>query len=229
MSQRSKRYQTIQGKLKEDKGKILSIEEAVPKLKEVAKAKFDEAVEVHVKLKLNRKSGTQVLRGTLQFPKAFGKERKIAAFVTPEKVAEAKKAGAHLAGGEELITEIKNSQQIDFDVAVAEPALMRHLAQIGKLLGQKGLMPNPKNETVTPKVIEAIREFAKGKKSFKSDDQGIIHQTIGKISFAAQDLVANYKALLAEIKKQKPENQKGQFIESVHICSTMGPAIAIRE
>lgn len=229
MSKRSKRYQKIKQVFATERGRIFSIEEAITQLQEKANAKFDESVEVHVKLNLNRKSGTQVVRGTIQFPKSFGQERKIAAFVTAEKIQAAKKAGAQIAGGEELIAKIKTSQKVDFDLAVAEPAMMRHLGQIGKLLGQKGLMPNPKEETVTPNVVEAIREFTKGKKSFKSDEQGIIHQNIGKVSFLNQDLIANFKTLISEIKKQRPDLQKGELIEKIYVCTTMGPALIVHE
>lgn len=225
---RSRRYQKIKEKFKKPAKGIFNIEEAVKKVKELASAKFDESVEVHIKLGLDKKSGTQVVRGTLIFPKSFGKKKRIAAFVTPEKLAEAKKAGASVVGGEDFVLKIKKTGKINFDLALAEPAMMRHLGQIGKLLGQKGLMPNPKNETVTPNIIPAIKEFASGKISFKSDEQGIIHQVIGKVSFIEEDLINNYKALLEAIKKQTPENQKGEFIKSIAICSTMGSGVRIK-
>ncbi len=228
MSKRSKRYQKIKQIFTAEKGRVLSMEEAIKQLQANASAKFDEAIEVHIKLNLNRKSGTQVVRGTVQFPKSFGRKRRIAAFVTPEKVEAAKKAGAQIAGGEDLIAKIQKSKKLDFDLAIAEPAMMRHLGQIGKLLGQQGLMPNPKEETVTPKVVEAIQEFLKGKKSFKSDEQGIIHQVIGKVSMTLQDLMANYKALWEAVAKQVPESQKGEFVQGITVCSTMGPGLRIK-
>lgn len=229
MSKRSKRYQKIRKKLKKSGEGIFSIEGVIKKIKEGATAKFDESIEVHIKLNLDKKSGTQVTRGTLIFPKTFGKKRRIAAFIAPEKVKEAKKAGAKIAGGEELIQKIKKTGEVDFDLALAEPVMMRHLGQIGKILGQKGLMPNPKTETVTPNIISAIREFAQGKISFKSDEQGIIHQVIGKASFQEEDLIKNYHTLISAVKKQTPENQKGGFIRGVYICSTMGPAFQVKE
>jgi len=229
MSSHSKRYQQIQEKRVEDERKFFSIEEAVQKVKEGANAKFDESIETHIQLNLDKKSGTQVVRGTIVFPKSWGKTRKIAAFVTPEKVKEAKEAGAAIAGGEELVQKIKTTKKLNFDLALAEPAMMRHLGQIGKLLGQKGLMPNPKNETVTPNIIAAIREFASGKVSFKSDEQGIIHQVIGKASFSEVELTNNFKVFSEVVKKQVPEGQKGEFIKSISISSTMGAGFFVKK
>lgn len=228
MSKHSKRYQNLENKLSQEEKRIFEIEEAVKKVKEGVNAKFDESIEAHIKLNLDKKSGTQVVRGTIVFPKSWGRSRRIAAFVTPEKVKEAKEAGAAIAGGEELVQKIKTTQKVDFDLALAEPAMMRHLGQIGKLLGQKGLMPNPKSETVTPNIIAAIKEFASGKVSFKSDEQGIVHQVIGKMSFSEAELANNFKVLLEAVKKQTPEGQKGEFVKSISICSTMGPGVRVR-
>lgn len=228
MPKHSKRYQNLKNKLSQEEKKIFEIEEAVKKVKEGANAKFDESIEAHIKLNLDKKSGTQVVRGTIVFPKSWGKSRRIAAFVTPEKVKEAKEAGAAIAGGEELVQKIKTTQKVNFDLALAEPAMMRHLGQIGKLLGQKGLMPNPKSETVTPNIIAAIKEFASGKVSFKSDEQGIVHQVIGKMSFSEAELENNFKVLLETVKKQAPEGQKGELVNSISVCSTMGPGVRVR-
>lgn len=228
MRGRSKGYKKVFKGFADHKERFFSIEKAISEIKKSARANFPEAVELHVRIHLDKKAGTQVIRGTVTFPKTPGKKKRIAVFVVPEKVKEAKKAGAKIAGGEELILKIKNSKKINFDLALAEPAMMRHLGQIGKLLGQKGLMPNPKDETVTPKIIEAIREFAQGKTSFKSDEQGIIHQVIGRVSFQDEDLIKNFNTLIKQIKKQKPENQKGEFIDSISICTTMGPALRIK-
>lgn len=228
MSKHSKRYQNFKNKLSQEEKRIFDIEEAVKKVKEGANVKFDESIEAHIKLNLDKKSGTQVVRGTIVFPKSWGKSRRIAAFVTPEKVKEAKEAGAAIAGGEELVQKIKTTQKVNFDLALAEPAMMRHLGQIGKFLGQKGLMPNPKSETVTPNIIAAIKEFASGKISFKSDEQGIVHQVIGKMSFSEAELANNFKVLLEAVKKQAPEGQKGELVKSISICSTMGPGIWVK-
>ncbi|MDD5626651.1 MAG: 50S ribosomal protein L1 [Patescibacteria group bacterium] len=228
MSKHSRRYQNLKNKLSQEEKRIFEIEEAVKKVKEGANAKFDESIEAHIKLNLDKKSGTQVVRGTIVFPKSWGKSRRIAAFVTPEKMKEAKEAGAAIAGGEELVQKIKTTQKVNFDLALAEPAMMRHLGQIGKLLGQKGLMPNPKSETVTPNIIAAIKEFASGKISFKSDEQGIVHQVIGKMSFSEAELANNFKVLLETVKKQAPEGQKGELVNSISVCSTMGPGVRVR-
>lgn len=228
MNSHSKRYQSFKEKIVSEAEKIFSFEEAIKKIKEGTSAKFDESIEAHIKLNLDKKSGTQVVRGTIVFPKSWGKSRRIAAFVTPEKVKEAKEAGAAIAGGEELVQKIKTTQKVNFDLALAEPAMMRHLGQIGKLLGQKGLMPNPKSETVTPNIIAAIKEFASGKVSFKSDEQGIVHQVIGKMSFSEAELANNFKVLLETVKKQAPEGQKGELVNSISVCSTMGPGIWVK-
>jgi len=225
---RSKRYQTIKEKLNKSGGTVFNIEEAIDKIKEGKGAKFDESIEVHIGLNINEKGGTQVVRGTVSLPKALGRKRTIAAFVTGENKEKAKKAGAKVVGGEDLILKIKETKKINFDLALAESAMMRHLGQIGKILGQKGLMPNPKDETVAPDIIAAIREFSAGKICFKSDDQGIIHGVIGKVSFKVQDLIKNYNTLLTAIKKQTPENQKGEFIKSISICRTMGPSVLVK-
>ncbi|MDP2917883.1 MAG: 50S ribosomal protein L1 [bacterium] len=224
----SKRYKNLKKEFSQEEKRFFNPEEAIEKVKAGAAAKFDESIEAHIRLGLDKKSGTQVVRGTLLFPKSWGKSRRIAAFVTPEKVKEAKKAGAAIAGGEDLVAEIKKTGKTDFDIALAEPAMMRFLGQIGKLLGQKGLMPNPKNETVNIDIIAAIGEFSSGKISFKSDEQGIIHQVIGKASFTEKELLANYKVLLESIKKQAPEGQKGEFVCGVTICSTMGPGVKVK-
>lgn len=228
MNNHSKRYQSFKGKITSEAKKVFSLEETIKKIKEGTSAKFDESIEAHIKLNLDKKAGTQVLRGTIVFPKKWGKEKKIIAFVTSEKVKEAKAAGAVQAGGEELVAEIKKTQKVDFDLAVAEPAMMRHLGQIGKLLGQKGLMPNPKNETVAADIIPAIKAFSSGKISFKSDDQGIIHQVFGKVSFTEEELMSNFKVLFDTIKKNVLEGQKGELIQSISVCSTMSPGIFIK-
>ena len=191
-----------------------------------ANAKFNETIEAHINLNLDKKTG-QVLRGNVIFPKKFGKTLSIWAFVSSEKIDKAKAAGAAKAGGEELVKEIESSGKANFDLAVAEPSLMRALAKVAKILGPKGLMPSPKNCTVSDKSIEAIKEFSAGKVSFKSDEAGILHQTIGKADFSLEELSANFKALMSEIERVRPESQKGVLKRSVYLTSTMGRSVKV--
>lgn len=211
-----------------DKNKAYAIAEAVEMVQKLAKTKFDSSVEVHFRLGIDTKKGDQQIRSALTLPHGTGKTVKVAAFVSPANEAEAKKAGADYAGGDELIAEIKKTEKTDFQVAVAEPAMMRNLASIAKILGTRGLMPSPKNETVTPNVVQAIAELKKGKISFKNDDTGNVHVAIGKVSFSKDQLIANFEALMAAIKKVKPTSSKGVYIKNVSICSSMGPGVKVQ-
>jgi large subunit ribosomal protein L1 len=211
-----------------DQDKIYTPEEAIELAKKTANTKFVGSIEVHVKMLIDAKKTDQAVRGTVSLPHGSGKTKKVAAFVTEAKEKEAKDAGAHLVGGEELIKQIKETEKTDFDVAVAEPALMPKLAQIAKILGTRGLMPNPKTGTVGPNVGAIIKEIAGGKVNFKNDDSGNIHQVIGKTNFDSKALLENLKALNQAILQSKPQTVKGQFIVSVSINSTMGPGIKIK-
>jgi large subunit ribosomal protein L1 len=204
----------------------MNITEAIAEIKKNAKAKFDESVEAHFRLDIDPKKSDQQVRGVAVLPNGTGKSVKIAVFTTTQK-KEAESAGAELVGGEELIDKIKSSGKIDADVAVATPEMMPKLATIAKILGPKGLMPNPKNQTVTPKVTEVIEALKKGRADFKNDNSGNIHQAIGKVSFEAGLLEENFKALLEAVRKAKPEGVKGKFIKSIAVCSTMGKAVHI--
>lgn len=205
---------------------ILSISEAIKIVKEGAKAKFDESVEVHVRLATDPKKSDQQVRGVAELPHGTGKKVKIAVFTSTQK-NEADLAGADIAGGEELIDKIRTSGKIDADIAIATPEMMPKLATIAKILGPKGLMPNPKNQTVTPKVKEVIDSLKKGRADFKSDDSGNIHQVIGKVSFDAEKFEENFKSFIEAIRKSKPESIKGKFVKSVSICSTMGKSVKV--
>jgi large subunit ribosomal protein L1 len=210
-----------------DKMNAYPIAEAIRFTKELAKTKFDGSVEVHIRLGIDPRKGEQQVRTAVSLPHGTGKSIKIAAFVSADKEADAKAAGADYAGGEELIAEIKKTEKTDFQVAVAEPAMMRNLAQIAKILGTRGLMPSPKNETVTTNPIAAIKELKKGKVSFKNDDTGNIHIMIGKVSFEDKMLIENFEALLDTVKKVKPSSSKGVYIRNVAISSTMGPGVKV--
>lgn len=210
-----------------DKTKPYSIAEAIELTKKLSKTKFDASIEVHFKLGIDIKKGEQQVRVAVPLPHGTGKTIKIAAFVTPAKEKEAREAGADLVGGEELVAEIKKSEKTDFQVAVAEPIMMKHLGQIAKILGTRGLMPSPKNDTVTPDPAKAVRELKKGKVSLKNDDTGNVHVAIGKVSFESQQLVQNFDVLLEAIRKAKPPTSKGVYLKNVTVCSTMGPGIRV--
>lgn len=210
-----------------DKQKNYEIEEAIELIKKLSKTKFDASVEVHFRLGIDPKKGDQQIRSTVSLPHGTGKTKKVAAFVTPEKEKEVKKAGADFVGGEDLIAEIKKTEKTDFQVAVAEPAIMKDLAKIAKILGTRGLMPSPKNDTVTANPAKAVEELKKGKISFRNDDTGNIHTVIGKVSFKNKLLLANFETLLNAIKKAKPTSSKGIYIINISISSSMGPGIKI--
>lgn len=210
-----------------DAKKSYAVEEAVELVKQTSKAKFDATVELHLKLGIDPKKGEQGVRGTLSLPHGTGKSKKVAAFVSAEKEADAKAAGADIVGGEELVKEIIASGKADFDVAVATPDMMPKLAKAAKILGPKGLMPNPKTDTVGGNIKKMIEEQKAGKLSFKNDDGGNIHVALGKVSFDSAKLVANLNALLEMIKKARPASAKGVFIQNAVLTSTMGPAIRI--
>jgi len=222
---RGKRYQEEK---KQIAAKAYEPAEAVQLLKKISKVKFDPSVEIHIRLNVDPGQGSQMVRGTVVLPSGTGKEKRVAVFCTPGKVDEAKKAGADLVGGEELVKEIKQTKKIDFDVAVAEPAMMKVVSQIAPILGPKGLMPNPKTETVTPNIAKAIKDLKGGKVDFRMDSGGNIHQLMGKLSFADDDIVKNIEAFVDAVNKAKPSKLKGTLIKKVVLSSSMGPAIKIK-
>jgi len=211
-----------------DKSKVYSIDEAVALIKKTATAKYDEAVELHLNLGINATKSDQQVRGTIALPHGVGKSKKVIAFVEAEKEAEAKAAGADIVGGEELINEIAASGVVNFDVAIATPVMMPKIAKLARLLGPRGLMPNPKTDTVGPNVTKMIQEQKAGKQSFKNDTTGNIHQIFGRASFTEAQLKDNLSALLDAIRKLKPSSSKGIFIKNAVIASTIGPGIKIQ-
>ncbi len=223
-----KKYRTAAGKLEE--GKTYSVEEAIAFVKENAGAGFDESVEVHVKLGTNPKKSDEAVRATASLPHGTGRTKKVAV-VTSTQAKEAKEAGAALVGGEELVAEIKEGKVnpgTDFDVLLATPEMMPKLAMVAKILGPKGLMPSPKNETVTPKVAGAVEALSKGAKiSFKNDDSSNIHQVVGRVSFTEEQLSENIAAFREALMKAKPDSLKGKFVRSASISSTMGPGVLV--
>ena len=210
-----------------DKSKTYSLAEALELVKKTSTVKFDASVEVHIRLGIDPRKGDQQIRGAVSLPHGSGKTVKVVAFVSPDNEAAVKAAGADIVGGEDLIAEIRRTEKTDFQVAVAEPAMMKNLAVIAKVLGTRGLMPSPKNETVTTDPAKAVAELKKGKVSFKNDDTANIHVAIGKVSFSVEDLAENFQALLEVIKKSKPATAKGTYIKGITICSTMGPGIKV--
>jgi large subunit ribosomal protein L1 len=211
-----------------DADKIYTAEEAIELAKKTANTKFVGSIEVHFRTLVDAKKTDQAVRGTVSLPHGTGKTKRVAAFVTEAKEKEAKDAGAVLVGGEELIKTIKETEKTDFDVAVAEPALMPKLAQIAKILGTRGLMPNPKTGTVGVNIGAMIKEIAGGKVNFKNDDSGNIHQIIGKSNFDSKSLLENLKVLVKSVNDSKPITVKGQLIGSTSLNSTMGPGIKFK-
>lgn len=212
-----------------DPKKVYSVEEAIKLAKETSLVKFDATLEVHAHLGIDTKKTEQNIRTTVVMPHGTGKNLIVAAFVSPEKEKEAKEAGADLICGEEEIKKIKDTSKINFDVAVTTPDMMPKMAAVAKVLGPRGLMPNPKTETVSPNVKKMIEELKKGKVTFKNDDTGNIHQAFGKVSFSDEHLKENLTAFLDALKKAKPSGIKGTYINNLVVCSTMGPAIKISE
>ncbi|OGY52294.1 MAG: 50S ribosomal protein L1 [Candidatus Buchananbacteria bacterium RIFCSPLOWO2_01_FULL_56_15] len=222
---RSKRYQEAVKKV--EKNKSYSVEEAIKLVKTTATTKFDSSVEVHLRLGIDPKKGEQQVRGTVSLPHGTGKTKRIAAFVAPDREKEAQAAGADVVGGQELIDQIKQTGKLEFDVAVTMPEMMPKLAAVAKVLGPRGLMPSPKNETITTNLKKTIEELKKGKVNFKNDGTGNIHQMIGKVSFTDSQLLENYQALLDTIRKAKPSSSKGVYLKNISLTTSMGPGIRV--
>ena len=203
-----------------------SLEEAVPLLQKVKFTKFDETVELAVRLGVDPKHSDQMVRGTVVLPHGLGRSKKVLVIANAEKQREAKEAGADEIGGEELVDKI-NAGWTDFDAVVATPDMMRAVGRLGKVLGPRGLMPNPKTGTVTLDITKAVQEIKAGKVEFRVDKAGIVHAPVGKISFTSANLIANAHALMDSIVKAKPAAAKGKYLKSVTLTSTMGPGVII--
>ena len=212
---------------KVEKNKTYSLEEAVKLLTETTGVKFDATVEIHANLGINTKKTEQQVRATVVLPHGTGKVKTVAAFVSADKEKEAKEAGADFVFGEEEIKKIKDTGKIPFEIAITTPDMMPKLASIAKVLGPKGLMPNPKTETVGTSIKKMIDDLKKGKVTFKNDDTGNVHQAVGKLSFGGEKLKENINIFLEALKKAKPATAKGVFLKNITLCSTMGPAIKI--
>jgi large subunit ribosomal protein L1 len=203
-----------------------SIEEAVPLMQKVKFAKFDETVEISLRLGVDPKHADQMVRGTVVLPHGLGKSKKVLAIAGADKQREATDAGADHVGGEEVVDKIQGGW-MDFDAVVATPDMMRAVGKLGKVLGPRGLMPNPKTGTVTTNIAQAVREIKAGKVEFRVDKTGIVHAPVGKVSFPSQNLIENTHALVDSVVKAKPAAAKGKFLKRVTMSSTMGPGIDI--
>ena len=211
-----------------DKTKEYEIKEAIEIIEKMPKTKFDETVELHVKLGVDSKHADQQVRGTVVLPNGTGKTQKVLVFAKGPKAEEAEKAGADYVGAEELIPKIEKENWFDYDVIVATPDMMGVVGRLGKVLGPKGLMPNPKSGTVTMDVTKAIKDIKSGKVEYRLDKTNIIHLGFGKVSFGAEKLLENYETVMEAIIKAKPAAAKGQYIRSVAVSTTMGPSIFVK-
>ena len=224
---KSKRY--VECSKLVDSNKEYDIKEALDVIEKMPKTKFDQTVELHVKLGVDSKHADQQVRGTVVLPNGTGKTQKVLVFAKGPKAEEAEKAGADFVGAEELIPKIQNDNWFDYDVVVATPDMMGVVGRLGKVLGPKGLMPNPKSGTVTMDVTKAINEIKSGKVEYRLDKTNIIHLGFGKVSFGTDKLAENYDAIMGAIIKAKPAAAKGQYIRSVSVSTTMGPGLYINQ
>ena len=224
---RGKRYQEA-AKLV-DSTKLYEAKDALEIIEKMPKPKFDETVELHVKLGVDSKHADQQVRGTVVLPHGTGKSLRVLVFAKGDKAKEAEEAGADFVGAEELVPKIEKENWFEYDVIVATPDMMGVIGRLGKVLGPKGLMPNPKSGTVTMDVTKAVSEIKSGKVEYRLDKNNIIHLGIGKVSFGAEKLSENYQTIIDAIVKAKPAAAKGQYIKSVALTTTMGPSIYINE
>ncbi len=224
MAKLSKARKAANAKVDEDK--LYSLQDAMALVKEVNTAKFDASVDIHIRLGVDPRKADQALRGTVSLPHGTGKTKRVLVFCTPDKEEEAKAAGADYAGLDELIQKVQGGWT-DIDVVIATPNVMAQVGRIGRTLGPRGLMPNPKTGTVTPNVGDAVAEVKKGKISFRVDKFGIIHNSVGRVSFSPAQLTDNANELLETLNRIKPSTVKGIYMKSVTIASTMSPGIKI--
>ena len=208
-----------------DSSRSYTVDESMALVKQTAKAKFDETIEVSIRLGVDPRHADQMVRGVVVLPHGTGKTQRVLVFAKGDKATEAQNAGADIVGGEELVDKIARENFFDFDVCVATPDMMRFLGKLGKVLGPKGLMPNPKSGTVTNEIANAVKEIKAGKVEYRVDKTAIVHVPVGKASFDADKLADNFNTLIGAIIKAKPASAKGTYIKSVVLSSTMGPGI----
>ncbi len=219
-----KQYQSA---AKQVEAREYPLDQAVPLLQKIKFAKFDETVEVHLRLGVDPKHADQMVRGTVLMPNGLGKSKKVLVIAGGDKQKEAEEAGADFVGGEDMVAKIQSENWTDFDAVIATPDMMRSVGKLGKVLGPRGLMPNPKTGTVTVDVAKAVKEVKAGKVEFRVDKTGIIHAPVGKTSFASDKLVENAASLISAVIKAKPAVAKGKYVRSATLCSTMSPGISI--
>src|SRR5436853_6236672 len=224
MRSRGKKYTAARAQVAADR--TYTIEEAIPLVQKVKFAKFDETVDMSLRLGVDPKHADQMVRGTVVLPHGLGKSKRVLAIAGGEKQKEAQEAGADVVGGEEMVEKIQ-AGFMDFDAVVATPDMMRAVGKPGKVLGPRGLMPNPKTGTVTPDIAKAVKEIKAGKVEFRVDKTGIIHAPVGKVSFEVDKLVENAASLIAAVIKAKPAVAKGKYVRSATVCSTMGPGVPV--
>ena len=219
-----KHYQSAR---KQVEAKEYLLEEAVPLLQKIKYAKFDETVEIHMRLGVDPKHADQMVRGTVVMPNGLGKSKKVLVIAGGDKQREAMEAGADFVGGDDMVNKIQTEGWTDFDAVIATPDMMRSVGKLGKVLGPRGLMPNPKTGTVTMDVVKALKEIKAGKVEFRVDKTGIIHAPVGKISFETGKLIENAASLISAVIKAKPAVAKGKYVRNTTLCSTMSPGVAI--
>ena len=225
MPKRGKNYKNAAEKI--ERSKLYDVSEAMAKVVEAGAAKFDETVEVHVRLGVDGRHADQQVRGAIVLPHGTGKEVKVLVFAKGDKATEAENAGADYVGADELAEKIQKENWFDFDVVVATPDMMGVVGKLGKVLGPKGMMPNPKSGTVTMDLTRALEEIKAGKVEYRLDRQNIVHTIIGKKSFGPEKLEQNFRALMDAIVKAKPATAKGQYLKSVSVATTMGPGVKV--
>jgi len=203
------------------------LEQAVPLVQKVKFAKFDETVELHMRLGVDPKHADQMVRGTVVLPNGLGKSKRVLVIASGDKQREAQEAGADLVGGEDMVAKIQQESWTDFDAMIATPDMMRSVGKLGKILGPRGLMPNPKTGTVTMDVARAVNEIKAGKVEFRVDKTGVLHVPVGKVSFQQTKLFENAQALIQAVLRAKPAAAKGKYVKSATMCSTMGPGVAV--
>ena len=205
--------------------RLYTLEEAVPLVQKIKFTKFNETVELHMRLGVDPKHADQMVRGTVVLPNGLGKTKTVLVIASGDKLKEAEAAGADFFGGEEMVAKIQAESWTAFDAVIATPDMMRSVGRLGKVLGPRGLMPNPKTGTVTVDVVKAIQEVKAGKVEFRVDKTGVIHVPVGKVGFTTQKLLENAQTLLSAVVKAKPSAAKGKYVKSVTVCSTMGPGV----
>ena len=221
---RGKKYSAALQKIEP---RTYALTEAVPFLKDNKISKFDETVELHMNLGVDPKHADQMVRGTIVLPHGLGRSKKVLVIATGEKAKQAEQAGADHVGGEEIVKKIQTENWMDFDAVVATPDMMKFVGRLGKVLGPRGLMPNPKTGTVTMDVDKAVQEIKAGKVEFRVDKGGVIHAPVGKLSFSKEKLVENATALIQAVVKAKPSTAKGKYVKRVTLCSTMSPGLEL--